>query len=128
MRSLLKKIFGKKINSVGQTIRQYISDANPQLVSDSSILYEVGYFIYNQAFYQSIKEQINNKEPFNEIMKDWVQDLNQDIVQFYVLEDIGKYYLISMFDPYDYLQREKVLDIWDIDKNYLSVNHLKRID
>ena len=128
MKSLLKKIFGKKINSVGQTIKDYISSANPQLITDGSILFEIGYFIYNPIIYQLVKEKINNKEPFDSIKKDWDLDLNQDIVQFYLLKNDERHYLISMFDPYDYLQKDVVLDIWEVDRNYIPVNQLKLIE
>ena len=57
---------------------------------------------------------------YNKVVEKLSKDLKQDNVTFFLLCNNQKKLLISLFDPYDYLQKSKVLDIWQIEYDLIK--------
>ena len=95
--------------------------------SNSPIFYFIDNFIYEHDEYYKFRELIHRNHQFYPLTKDWKKNLEKDNIEFYLISDGGKSYLLSLFDPYDYLHECEVLDIYEFKPDDINTSSLRKI-
>lgn len=113
---LINKIIGRKENSLLAELKAALKKCS-SFSEDMKVskFYILDSFVYIPNEYLEIKSRIDAKELYTSVVQDLSKDLKKDNVTFFLLCNNSKKLLISLYDPYDYLQKSKVLDIWYID-------------
>lgn len=127
IRYLINKLLGRKDESLLIKLKKALARYGDIRFSNKSDYYFVDNFIFERDEYSKFKELLNSNHHFYPLTKDWRKDIEKDNVEFYLINDLGKFFLLSLFDPYDYLDNCEILDIYEFKPDDINLNSLKTI-
>jgi ADP-glucose pyrophosphorylase len=126
---ILNKFFGRKPTSLPDKLKEHLKSHNKNLNLLNIDIYIIDNFVFEDHLYALLKTQIDNKEPFIQVIKNLKKDLMKDNIVFYYLHGVdGENFLISLYDPFEYWEKETVLDIWKIDEEYVDGLTLRKLE
>ncbi len=98
------------------------------LLDEFSIVYFIGGYKNDFRLYDQLKQVIDERANFVDFLKQFQKDLTKDNIEFYLLKNMNKFHVVALYDPYDYLKKEEVLDIYRVDEDFIEIKNLERIN
>lgn len=73
------------------------------------------HFIYEKEKLQEVLQMVKEGSSLESIKLNTKQNINVDNIQLYkVLKNKSQAFIVFVFDPYDYLKKEKVIEVVEI--------------
>lgn len=124
---LMRKIIKNQEEPLSVKLREILIQQMGTSFSAKTDFYFIDNFVFEHDKYAVFKEVMSDNQLFYSLTSDWERDLKKDNVVFYLIDENEKFYLLSLFDPYDYLTEVEVLDLYEFKPDDINQNVSKKV-